>query len=74
MQHRLKTSDPISIHEINNLEGKSFVIEGALYNDVTIYFVNEQNKQTYKDIPVEGPVKDFSQDVGNSVDEGMVQG
>lgn len=74
MQHRLKTSDPISLREINNLEGKSFVIEGALYNDVTMYFVNEQNKQTYQDIPVEGPAKDFSQDVGNSVDEGIDQG
>ena len=69
MQHRLSTTDPISLHEVNNLEGKPYLVEGSRYNDLTIYFENKQNRQVYEDIPVECPAKDFTHDVGNNDDE-----
>ena len=74
MQHRLSTTDPISLHDVNNLEGKPFIVEGNHYNDLTIYFENETNRQIYEDIPVECPANDFSHDVGNNTDEGLDAG
>ncbi len=74
MQHRLSTTDPISLHEVNDLTGKPYLIEGTQYNDLTIYFENEENRQIYEDIPVECPGKDFSHDVGNNIDEGIDAG
>ncbi len=74
MQHRLSTIDPISMNEVNNLEGKPYLVVGSHYNDLTIYFENEQNRQLYEDIPVECPGNDFSHDIGNNVDEGIDQG
>ena len=74
MQHRLSTTDPISLNDVHNLEGKPFVVEGDHYNDLTIYFENEENRQKYEDIPVECPAKDFDHDIGNNVDEGYDEG
>lgn len=74
MQHRLTTTDPISMKEVNDLEGKPFLIVGTHYNDLTIYFENEKNRQLYEDIPVECPANDFSCDIGNNIDEGIDQG
>lgn len=74
MQHRLCTTDPISLNEVNNLEGKPYIVEGTHYNDLTIYFENEKNRQIYEDIPVECPGKDFSHDIGNNFDEGIDEG
>ncbi len=74
MQHRLCTTDPISLHEVTDLEGKPYLVEGTHYNDLTIYFESEKNRQAYEDIPVECPGKDFSCDVGNNVDEGIDAG
>ena len=74
MQHRLSTTDPISMNDVNDLEGKPFLVVGTRYNDLTIYFENEQNRQMYEDIPVECPGNDFSQDIGNNVDEGIDEG
>lgn len=74
MQHRISTTDPISLHDVVDLEGKPFVVEGSHYNDLTIYFENEKNREVYEDIPVECPAKDFSHDVGNNVDEGIDAG
>ena len=74
MQHRLSTTDPISLHEVIDLEGKPYLVEGTHYNDLTIYFENQQNRQTYKDTPVECPSSDFSHDVGNNIDEGIDMG
>lgn len=74
MQHRLSTIDPISMHEVNDLEGKPYLVEGTHYNDLTIYFENEKNRQDYEDIAVECPGKDFSHDVGNNIDEGIDAG
>ena len=70
MQHRISTTDPISLNDVNKLEGKPFLVEGTRYNDLTIYFDNETNRQICQDIPVECPAKDFSHDIGNNVDEG----
>jgi len=74
MQHRLSTTDPISLNEVNNLEGKPYIVEGTPFNDLTIYFENEKNKHKYEDIPVECPSKDFNHDVGNKVTEGIDMG
>ena len=74
MQHRLSTTDPISLHDITDLEGKPFIVEGTRHNDLTIYFENEQNRQIYEDIPVECPGKDFSHDIGNNTTEGIDAG
>lgn len=74
MQHRITTTDPISLHDVHNLSGKPFLVEGDDYNDLTIYFNNETNKKIYQDIPVECPAKNFSHDVGNNTDEGIDAG
>ncbi len=74
MQHRLSTTDPISLHEVSNLEGKPYIVEGTRHNDLTIYFENQANKKIYEDIPVECPGNDFSHDVGNNIDEGIDAG
>ena len=74
MQHRLSTTDPISLHEVDDLEGKPFIVEGTRHNDLTIYFENQANKEIYEDIPVECPGNDFSHDVGNNIDEGIDAG
>lgn len=74
MQHRLSTTDPISMNEVNDLEGKPFLVVGTPHNDLTIYFENEKNRQIYEDIPVECPGNDFSRDIGNNVDEGIDEG
>lgn len=73
-QHRLSTIDPISMNEVQNLEGKPYLIIGTQYNDLTIYFENEHNRKMYEDIPVECPGNDFSHDIGNNIDEGIDQG
>ena len=74
MQHRLSTTDPISLKEVHNLPGKPFIVEGPPDNDLTIYFENEKNQHKYEDIPVEHPGNDFSHDVGNNVTEGIDMG
>ncbi|WP_198265056.1 hypothetical protein [sulfur-oxidizing endosymbiont of Gigantopelta aegis] len=74
MQHRLSTIDPISMNEVNNLEGKPYLVVGTHYNDLTIYFENKTNRQMYEDIPVECPANDFSMDIGNNIDEGIDEG
>jgi len=33
MQHRLSTTDPISMNEVNDLEGKPFLVVGTPHND-----------------------------------------
>lgn len=38
MQHRLSRTDPISLHEVKDLEGKPYLVEGTQYYDLTIYF------------------------------------
>jgi len=74
MDYRLSTTDPISLREVEDLEGKPYVVEGTRHNDLTIYFENEENRKIYEDIPVECPANDFSRDIGNNVDEGYDQG
>ena len=74
MQHRISTTDPISLKDIPNLEGKPFFVEGTHYNDLTIYFDNESNWTIYQDMHVECPAKDFSHGIGNNVDEGFDEG
>ena len=74
MQHRISTTDPISLNDVKNLDGKPYIVEGSHYNDLTIYFENEKNRQQYEDIHVECPAKDFDHDIGNNVDEGFDEG
>ena len=74
MMHRIATTDPISLHEVMDLEGKPFIVEGDHYNDLTIYFENNENRQAYLDIPVECPGNDFTYNLDNSIDEGYAEG
>ncbi len=74
MQHRLSTTDPISLHDVNDLAGKPYLVEGTPDNDLTIYFENEVNRHEYEDIPVERPSNDYSHDVGDNVTEGIDMG
>ena len=45
--HRISTTDPISGHDIPDVEGMPYVVEGDHYNDLTIYFESEANRQEY---------------------------
>ncbi|MGB5260781.1 MAG: hypothetical protein WBO34_09700 [Gammaproteobacteria bacterium] len=46
------TLDPVSMHEVTDLDHAPFVIEGEGDNALKIYFESEANKQEYLDIPM----------------------
>ncbi|UCE88801.1 MAG: hypothetical protein JSW10_10825 [Pseudomonadota bacterium] len=68
MTHRLCTTDPISLHDIDDPTGKPYVVEGDRYNDITIYFESEENRQAYLAIPVEHPEEDLGMSLDNPTD------
>ena len=48
MKHRIETTDPITGHDIEDLYGKPYVVEGAgTPNDRVIYFESEDSRQKY---------------------------
>jgi hypothetical protein len=49
---RISTLDPISMHDVHNIDSAPFVIEGTGPNALKIYFENETNKTEYLDIPM----------------------
>ena len=49
---RISTLDPISMHDLHNINSAPYVIEGTGPNTLKIYFENEANKAKYLDIPV----------------------
>jgi hypothetical protein len=55
--HRIETTDPITGHDIRDLKGKPYVVEGkGTPDDLTIYFESEESKRQYLDIEVEHPL------------------
>ena len=62
---RVTTTDPISMHDVMNPEQHPYVIEGEGDSAIKIFFENEENKQTYMDISVENPGKDFTTNLDN---------
>jgi len=48
-QHAISTTDPITGHDLHDLEKHPFIVEGSHYNDVTIYFESEDTKRAYQD-------------------------
>lgn len=55
--HRIETTDPITGRDIENLEGKPYVVEGSgTPDDLVIYFESEETKRQYMGIPVEHPI------------------
>jgi hypothetical protein len=49
---RISTLDPITMHDVHNIDSAPFVIEGTGPNALKIYFENEANKAEYLDIPM----------------------
>ncbi len=74
MMHRICTTDPITLHDIPDPEGKPFVVEGDHYNDVVIYFESEANRQAWLEIPVECPARDLGVNLDNPVDVTVAEG
>ena len=62
---RISTTDPISGTDINNPEGRPFVIEGKGEGALKIYFENEGNKKAYLEIQTEHPGEDFTTNLDN---------
>jgi len=62
---RISTTDPISLHDVTDIEHAPHVIEGEGDNALDIYFESEENKQAYLDIDVENPGKDFTVNLDN---------
>ena len=61
----ISTTDPISLHDVNDPEKHPFVIEGEGNTAIKIYFENEENKREYLDIAVEHPGSDFKTNLDN---------
>ncbi len=49
---RISTLDPISMHDVHNIDSAPYVIEGTGPNALKIYFESETNKAEYLDIPL----------------------
>ena len=64
---RISTTDPISGADIENPEGRPFVVEGKGENALKIYFENEDNKKAYLEIQTEHPGEDFTTNLNTPV-------
>jgi hypothetical protein len=47
------TTDPISLHEVDNPQQHPCIYEGDGENGIEIYFENEKNRQAYLDLDQE---------------------
>lgn len=74
MLHRICTTDPITLNDIPDTYGKPYVVVGEEYNDLTIYFESEENRQAYLKIPTEHPATEHTLNLDNPtevfIDEG----
>jgi hypothetical protein len=74
VMHRIETTDPITGHDIADLAGKPYVVEGGgTPDDLVIYFESEETRRRYLDIPTEHPIDhhvNLSNDTEVMVDEG----
>jgi hypothetical protein len=62
---RISTTDPISLVDIKNPELCPYIVEGSGQGAVKIYFESEANRQTYLELAVEHPGKDFTYNLDN---------
>ena len=72
--HRLCTTDPVSLQDIADPSGMPYVVEGDRFNDITVYFASEANRQTYLSIPVECPGRDLRYNLDNPTDICIAEG
>ncbi|MCG6870604.1 MAG: hypothetical protein LJE91_18295 [Gammaproteobacteria bacterium] len=56
MLHRISTCDPITGQEIDDLEGKPYIVESGSSEDLVIYFESDATKREFMNIPVEHPI------------------
>lgn len=63
---RLSTMDPITGREIEDLEGRPYVVDG----DLTIYFESEETRREYLEMPVDHPFRLVDNPTGEGYDEG----
>lgn len=71
MLQRVETTDPITGRDIEDLNGKPFVVERSSEDQLTIYFESEESKRKYMEIPVEHPIE-HRLNLDNPTEEGMV--
>lgn len=64
---RISTTDPITLNDIRDPEGKPFVVEGSGDSALKIYFESEETKREYLGIEVEHPSEDFKYNLNNPV-------
>ncbi len=57
MLFRVETTDPITRHDVHDLENSPFYVDRGRESELTIYFESEETKQQYLDIPVEHPIE-----------------
>jgi len=62
---RVSTTDPISMNDVKDVANAPFVVEGTGDGTLKIYFESEENRQSYLDIEVEHPSRDFSVNLSN---------
>lgn len=74
MLHRICTTDPITLNDIPDPDGKPYLVIGEKDNDLVVYFESELNRQAYLDIPVEHPACEHRLNLDNPteifIDEG----
>jgi hypothetical protein len=56
MLHRIATTDPITGHDIQDLDGSPRIVERSTEDELVIYFESEESKREYLDIPIERPI------------------
>lgn len=73
MLHRIATTDPITGHDIEDLEGKPYIVESGTEEDLVIYFESEESKREYMSIPIEHPI-DHHVNLDNPTDDMIDEG
>ena len=73
MLHRIETTDPITLRNIEDLSGKPYLVERGPEEDLVIYFESEDTRRQYLAIPVENPTADYLIP-DNPLEEGIDEG
>ncbi len=73
MLHRIETTDPMTLRNIDDLAGKPYLVERSTGEDLVIYFESEETRRQYLAIPVEHPASDYLIP-DNPLEEGFDEG
>lgn len=57
MARRFETTDPITGHDVIDLQHSPFVVDASGDDELTIYFESEESKRQFLDLPVEHPIE-----------------